>query len=121
MVYVPGDSAASPPPNFSFAGQAFVLAVYRSIERLDNFVFAHPIEVTVGYADEALGGMEEVTLLLHYWDGSSWMDAATSCTPTSVYQRDLANNLLRIKVCHFTPFALHGQEGAHIYMPVALK
>jgi len=74
-----------------------------------DFCFLQPISVTITY-NESLLTQPEDTLLLMFWDEElqDWFDAATTCAPTSTYQRDLANNQFTVAVCHLTRFGVIG-------------
>jgi hypothetical protein len=76
---------------------------------LSAFTFDVPIVISVGYSDSDLPfGMDENDLLLLYWTGTEWADAATTCWPLSNYVRDTVNNILQVEVCHLTEFAFGG-------------
>jgi hypothetical protein len=72
--------------------------------------FSKPVTVTVQYADEDLAGiLDETSLRLYYWADPDWLEAATTCTPTSTYIRDLAENTLGVPICHLTEFSIQGE------------
>jgi hypothetical protein len=54
---------------------------------------------------------------LLWWDGSSWVDAAETCSPAGIYMRDLVNNVIGVEVCRTGLFGLFG-EGNRVYLPV---
>jgi hypothetical protein len=63
-------------------------------------------------------------LTLDYWENSSsqWVDAVTTCTPSSVYDRRPGDNWLALPICHLSEFVLLGEEGGNLnYLPVVLK
>jgi len=66
-------------------------------------------------------GLDEKTLVLDYWDGSRWVDAATTCTPTSTYERHPAQNRLAVAICHLTDFGLMGGVRYTIYLPLVVR
>jgi hypothetical protein len=101
----------SAPAEFAFAGLRFTLEAYDSHHGspLTDFLFSQPIQVTLSYSDTDISSVTEESLLLHYWDGSAWVDAATTCTPTSTYQREPSANRLSVAICHLSEFALFGQ------------
>ena len=94
---------------FRFAGRRFTLNTYRDGERLEGVQFAAPVTVTLAYTDAEVEGLDESTLVLYTWDGSSWVDAATSCSPASTYLREPEENRLSVGICHLSEFAVFGQ------------
>ena len=73
---------ATAPSGFKFAGHAFALDAYRDGQKLSGLALSKPLTVTIRYTDADVAGIDENTLVLNYWDGSRWVDAATTCTPT---------------------------------------
>jgi hypothetical protein len=55
-------------------------------------------------------GASETDMKLLYWDipSQTWLDAATTCTPTSTYTYNPAENWFRVDICHLTRFAVVG-------------
>jgi hypothetical protein len=70
--------------------------------------FEEPVTVTIHYSDADLLGVDEGSLILYYWTGSAWVDAATTCSPASQYVRDTVNNVLQLEICHLSEFAVGG-------------
>jgi hypothetical protein len=97
------------------AGSGLPVAVFQAARLagvgpgVDGFAFAAPITLTVFYSDADVAGLDENTLTFFYWTGSGWADAAGTCTPSSPYVRDVANNVLSVAVCHLTEFAMVGE------------
>jgi outer membrane protein assembly factor BamB len=105
-------------PEFRFGGRGFSLDAYVDGDPVDEFLFDVPIEITIRYTDEEVEGLDEMQLIVPFWDGSAWVDAATSCDPVSVYDRDPANNTLRVAICHLTEFSLLGYpQGLRLFLP----
>ena len=109
-----------------FANTSFKLAAYDSGGmQITPFNFVQPVIVTLSYQDNDVAGQDESQLILYYWDAStsSWKDAAQTCVPPSIYQRNLANNTLSVQVCHLTEFALmvFNPPEHKIYLPSVLK
>lgn len=81
-----------------------------------SFVFNKPITITISYNEQQVlaAGLTETSLILSYWDAAAnngaggWIDAATTCTPTSTYVYDPANDLYQLQICHFSRFGLIG-------------
>jgi parallel beta-helix repeat protein len=115
LVYVPV-ATATPPPGFFSPGPAFDLDAYRDGEPLPGFAFSLPVTITIHYSEADVAGLEEGTLLLLYWNGSTWEDAA--CRP---YDRHPAENWLAVPICHLSRFALFGEAPYGIYLPIVLR
>jgi hypothetical protein len=115
-------ATVTPPSGMASAQHAFTLEASQGGSPVPNLVFAQPVTVTVQYSDADVVGMNEGFLILAYWNGSAWVDAATSCTPTSVYDRHPADNWLAVPICHLSQFALFGvQSGSRVYLPLILR
>ena len=109
------------PEGMGFGGLAFLLNAFVGGAPQQNFTFQQPVHVTVQYSDAAIAGMDESTLTLQYWNGTTWGDAATTCTPASVYDRQPATNQLGVDICHLTPYALMGPASLELYLPVIAR
>ncbi len=112
---------ATTPAGFGFAGLAFSLDAYQDDIKLEGFAFAHPISVTVQYGDADVIGMNEQSLTLDYWNGTAWVDAATTCSPTSVYQRAPDVNRFSVAVCHLTQFGVFGIPQHKLRLPLVRR
>ncbi len=113
-------TTASLPSGFAFAGHAFTLDAYRNGAPLAGFAFQLPVTITLHYSEADVAGLDEDHLTLSYWDGSQWADAATTCTPPSMYDRHPDQNWLTVPVCHLTEFALFGRTWHQIYLPLVI-
>jgi hypothetical protein len=123
LVYTPVDTATVP-PGFAFADHVFDLEVYRDGHYLPDFVFQQPPVITLHYSSADVVGIDEATLVLDYWNGSAWMDAASTCVPPSEYDRHPEADWLAVPICHLCRFALFGQPEAvkyRIYLPLAVR
>jgi len=112
---------ATAPAGFGFAGLAFSLDASQNGTRLDGFAFAHPINITVQYGDTDIAGMIEPSLTLNYWNGTAWVDAATTCAPPSVYQRAPEINRFSVAVCHLTQFGVFGIPQSTLRLPLVRR
>ncbi len=132
LLYTELDTATlgTPPMGFNFVGHSFTLNVFRGKELLSDFRFNEPITMTLGYTPELGNEIDESSLMIYYWDTHQappqWVDAATSCTPTSTYYRQPDKSQVSVKVCHLTDFALFGQPKTvkpiqPIYLPIVVK
>ncbi|MCB8983800.1 MAG: FG-GAP repeat protein [Ardenticatenaceae bacterium] len=73
--------------------------------------FLQPVKITIFYNGAQLPpGVNEADLILSFWDveSQSWIDAATTCTPTSDYQRNLAEDWFSLDICHLSRFSVSG-------------
>jgi hypothetical protein len=123
LVFVPVFSPTHPvSPGLAFANHNFDLTAYRS-GPLPGFAFAQPVTVTIGYSDADVRWIHEDSLRLYYWDGSDWIDATTTCTPTSVYVRDLGQNTLGVTICHLSEYGMMGMPLPRydIYLPIVMR
>lgn len=116
----PGLPGAQPFAGTAFQLNAFVGGVYQP-----GWVFQQPVTLTVNYQDGAIVGLDEEALVLQTWSGAAWVDAASTCTPSSVYNRQPDLNLLGITICHLSAYALV-EGGATeteqvIYLPLVTR
>ncbi|RMH38546.1 MAG: hypothetical protein D6694_12205 [Gammaproteobacteria bacterium] len=118
--YAPMTTVYAWQPGFGFGGQAFSLNLYQNGQPLHDFVFAVPIQITVVYNDAELGELDENHLTLMYWNGETWLDAATTCSPTSVYERHPDEDYFVVSICRPTEYGVFGvQDNLHrVYMPI---
>ena len=70
------------------------------------------VVITIDYTQEDIGSLNESQLMLVYWNGSNWEDAACG-----EYIRDLENNSLQVPICHLSTFAL-GQQAEKLFLPL---
>ncbi|MBK8987966.1 MAG: FG-GAP repeat protein [Chloroflexi bacterium] len=76
-----------------------------------SYPFLLPVSVTIFYNETTLPpGTDENAMQLQFWDKASqtWIDAATTCIPTSTYTYNPAENWFRVDICHLTRFAVVG-------------
>lgn len=125
LVYTPLQTVSTVPTSWSFADHAFELNAYQGGVLMPGFAFNQPMQVAIEYTENGVTGIDENTLQLMYWNGSAWVDAATTCSPASTYTRDTGNNLISVAVCHLTEFALFGQPTVvpsdDVYLPLLTK
>ncbi len=94
------------PPDFEFAGKAFNLDAYTNGSPQADFKFDQPIRIRMDYTNADVQGIDENFLRLYFWDDTQWVDAATSCSPVSVYERHSDENWFAVDICHLTEFAV---------------
>jgi parallel beta-helix repeat protein len=114
LAYTPVETATSP-FGFAFAGRAFDLDAYQGGTLLPGFTFSTPVTITLHYDEADIGGVEEDTLVLHYWSGDEWIDAACGD-----YDRHPADDWLAVPICHLSRFALFGEQ-RKVYLPLVLR
>jgi hypothetical protein len=71
-------------------------------------VFQEPVTMTITYSDIDVAGLDEHTLRVIYWTGSTWEDMAGTCGTPPDYVRNVANNVIRFTFCHMSQGALVG-------------
>ena len=111
------------PNNFMFASQSFTLDALANGVVLDGFVFKQPVAVRIDYTEAKINEVDEGSLLLNYYNEATgaWIDAATTCTPPSVYTRNLAENYFTVNICHLTEFAIFGRQLPKLYLPLVKR
>lgn len=68
----------------------------------------NPVTITLGYAHGDVVNIDENFLRLYFWNGQDWVDAATTCTPASLYRRNPLTNQIEVAICHLSRFGLGG-------------
>ncbi len=70
--------------------------------------FGSPVTITMTYLDNGLTAEEEALLKLFYWDeeGQHWIDAVTTCSPSTQQQLDMDNNQVITAVCRTGEYGL---------------
>jgi hypothetical protein len=115
LVYTPVETPTAP-SDFAFAGHTFDLDAYRNGSLLSGFTFIVPVTITLQYTDADIAGLDEDSLMLEYWGGSAWVDAACGA-----YDRHPDGNWLAVAICHLSQFALFGEREYLIYLPLVLR
>jgi len=105
----------------AFAGHAFEVGGYQGSLLLPGLTLKLPTRITIHYsAQDARVVSDESQLALLWWTGSAWQDAAATCDPPSLYERDLARRALSLPVCRLGRLSLFGPTH-HTYLPLALR
>ena len=120
----PMDEPAHPPlPSLRSGDEAFDLSAYLGNDVLEGYDFLMPLTVTLRYTDTDVYGILESGLRLYYWDGSTWQDAADTCSPPSTYFLDTEENVLRVAICHLTEWNIQGPDlfPWKVRLPVVVK
>ena len=98
--YIPGlDTLA--PDGIYFANRAFDL-----FPSPKSLTLQAPIIITMDYDEVVKNTASGRTLLLDWWSGSNWLDAAGTCSPASTYERLPDQNRIRVSVCQLGTFLL---------------
>jgi PKD repeat protein len=99
------------------AGLSFNWAAFVDGVHLTPYSFAAPVAVAL---DVEAAGLDPASLLLLYWDGSAWVDAAETCEaePTRALTAQLAT-----EICATGDFALVGRvrSGTTQYLPLIVR
>ncbi len=120
----PMDAPTHPPlPGLRSGDETFDLSAYLDNDVLEGLAFLQPVTVTVRYTEADIIGIYEPGLRLYYWDGSTWQDAAGTCSPPSTYFLDTVENVMRVEICHLTEWNIQGPDSLpyKIRLPLALK
>lgn len=82
--------------------------------------FNPPLRITVRYDSISFNEVLEESLMLYYWNGSIWEDAACGD-----YERNLEENWFSVDICHLSEFAVLGDPidvpGFQIYLPLIIN
>lgn len=76
-----------------------------------TFTFDRPVLIVIEYDERRLPAeMAEESLVVHYWTGTGWEDAASTCGPDGPgYTREPENDRLAVAVCHLSEYAFFGE------------
>jgi anti-sigma factor RsiW len=97
---------APAPDGFTYAGRGFQFYAVPA-----NLPLMNSVNVTIFYSDADVAHvMNEDTLVLLYWDGSNWLDAASTCSPSSYISRSNGGNVISLDVCQSGSFALFAPQ-----------
>lgn len=117
IVLVPDLVTNGEPAGYLLGGLAFDIQAYDGDGLLiDAVTLNQPVTITLHYVDEDILFIDEATLQLFWWDGTNWVDAACGA-----YVRDLVNNILEVPICHFSSFAVGGDQALLYYLPMATR
>jgi len=106
---------------FAFAGHAFEIGAFQGGHLLSGLTFSKPVTISICYSGQDVRVVsDESQLVLQWWTGNGWEDAANTCDPPSTYDRDLANQVLGVPICHLSRFGLFGPT-RQVYLPLILR
>jgi hypothetical protein len=111
---------SNPPAGFDFVGRNFTLSALENGQQVP-FSSTVGVTITLAYSQPLPEDISPDTLRLYRWNTDvappDWVDAA--CDSNS-YDRSTVG-ILKVRVCHFSGFALAGNSGHVVYLPVVLK
>jgi hypothetical protein len=94
---------------WAFAGHAFDLAAFQSGTPTPDLLLSAPVTVTISYSSGDTRLISNPAgLTLRWWNGSSWQDAAATCSPVAPSVRDLIARTISVSLCRTGHFALFG-------------
>ena len=106
-------------PDSAFAGHGFEITAVKNGNSLSTF--AQPVNTEIAYSDLDVSFVtDEDVLVLLWWNGSNWIDAANTCTPNTTYTRNTTNNTINIGVCKAGRYGLFGPT-SRVFMPIFLN
>ena len=65
-----------------------------------------PYSITLDYGKDVASNVDASKLILYWWSGSDWLDAAAGCSPPSSYERIPESYRIRVTVCQMGSFVL---------------
>jgi parallel beta-helix repeat protein len=113
-----GDTDKPDPAGYGYADHAFDLDAYRGGDLVSDYEFDIPVTITIHYTDDDVDGLDEDTLELGHWNEAIqvWEDAACDA-----YDRHPDENWMAVPVHFVGSFAVFGEEGAFVYLPLVLR
>ncbi len=120
----PMDAPTHPPlPELRSGDETFDLSAYLDNDVLEGYDFLKPLTVTLRYTDTDVLGIVESELRLYYWDGSTWQDAADTCSPPLTYYLDTVENVIQVAICHLTEWNIQGPDMYpwKVYLPTVVR
>ena len=110
----PTGNTATPPTGYKFGNFEFDLSAYLNDVKLEGFIFAIPITLTIDYDPTLLGNLNPATLGVWRWDGSGW-----STNGIKIVDRDIEGHKLTVAIRHLSEFAFFAAElpSVVVYLP----
>lgn len=100
VTYIPGLTTA--PPQITY----FDKFAFSLVPENKNAQPEKPFNLVVDYSQEVAAAVKPEKLAIFWWNGSTWLDAAGTCHPTSDYVRSPQVNRLNLMVCQLGSFIL---------------
>jgi hypothetical protein len=114
-------TVASAPPGLVFAGHAFDLAFQPAGSQPQDAALQVPVSVSIAYSRlNTRLVSDELQLILYWWDGQGWVNAAATCQLPAQAYWDLQNHLLRVDFCRVGRYALLGPTQRQ-FMPLMIR
>ncbi len=117
------------PGGFRFGSFIFDLNAYLNDQHLPGYVFPEPITLTITYDPALLGGLVESSLVVYYWNGTSWDDDGIT-----LVSRNTTDHIVTIRLAHLSELAFFAsaptaldpggepdEHAAHLYLPAVGK
>ena len=111
-VVTPTGETASPPANLTYGNFEFDLTLFLNNEPQHGVQFATPITATINYSPTIVAGLNEETLGVYYWGGTSWSTAGIA-----ILNRDLLHHRITIALAHLSEFAFFAQKTPTALVP----
>jgi len=112
---------ASSGAGFAFAGHAFDLEAFQDGALAPGLSLGAPVSVNIYYSDYDVRLVSnENQLVLSWWTGGEWQDAAQTCDPAASCLLDVANKTLSAPVCRPGQFGLFGPTH-QVYLPIVMR
>ncbi len=94
----------------------FALRAYQQNEEVPDLTFSVPMTITIHYSDVGLGDVDEGTLELLAWDGTTW-----SAKGITITNRDVMRNKLVVQTTRPMEYVLRGRAIYHTYLPLTMR
>lgn len=116
IVLTPDVPTYGNPTSFKLGDFSFDVQAFDELgDLLEGFTLNEPMILTIQYTDIQVQTLDESSLMLFWWDGADWVDAA--CGAINL---DIENNILEVPICHFSDFAIGGVS-YDIYLPMLTR
>lgn len=99
--YIPSLPIGPLPEGLYFPERAFGLAPSAEGAKPQK-----PFNIVMDYSKDIASSVKAENLILLWWNGQAWQDAATTCDPAAEYQRAPTVNRLNLSVCKMGSFVL---------------
>jgi hypothetical protein len=94
----------------------FGLHAYWQDAPVPDLILSTPMTITLHYRDKSLVDIDETTLDLWSWDGTTW-----NAEGATLIEHDVTGNRIVARTTRPTDYVLRGQIGYHTYLPLAMR